>query len=260
MTRLKNRGLLVALIGGLLFLTCLLVQIPYCQPKQALQGEEALADSVVRQATDRFDRVTFENLDDKSTHNEVLILTLLKPDMIPYLGNYFKTLKRLTYPKDKLSFAVLLINPTPTSTHAIRHRFERARPGAQVKIYTKTFDDDAITFAMAPSQETVYELQPLRQSSLARARNYLVQSALADRHDYVLWLDPRLVSAPPTLIQDLIGVDADIVVPNTLSRHENEEWGHDKRNWQETDLSRTLQDEVPEDFVFMEGKTEKIEK
>ncbi|KAI9498081.1 hypothetical protein BDB00DRAFT_725763, partial [Zychaea mexicana] len=101
-----------------------------------------------------------------------------------------------------------------------------------------------------------YELQPLRRAAIARARTFLLQSALTPEHDYTLWLDPLLTSIPPTLVQDMMEVDADIVVPNTMIRRDGNEWGHDKRNWQETELSVSLSKDVPEDFVFMEGWVE----
>ncbi|KAI9317386.1 hypothetical protein BX666DRAFT_2026679 [Dichotomocladium elegans] len=207
--------------------------------------------------TQRVDEVTFVNLNREphQASGHVLILTMIKPATVRYLADFFKMVRQLKYPK--LSMALLVINPGPTTVHAVRQHIERARIVFPIKVYVKTYNDSIMSYVLTPGQETLYELEPLRRAAVARARNYLLQSALMSTHDYTLWLDPLLESFPPTLVEDLMAVGEDIVVPNTMIRRgDGDVWGYDKNNWQETELSLSLYNEVPEDLIFLEGWVE----
>ena len=261
--RTKRRIVLYSIIGFLITTTCLL-QILYRPPlcnedddyynnNSTSPNLDGLPDALTKQADHRIPGVTFQNLNTLPPQQpNVLILSMINPSTVPHLANFFKLIRQLSYPN--LSLAILVLNPGPTTVHAVRQHVERARFALPVKIYVKTYDDEVMSFVVTPGKETVYELQPLRRAAIARARTFLLQSALTPDNDYTLWLDPLLTSVPSTLIQDLIHVDQDIVVPNTVIQRDGNEWGHDKRNWQETELSTSLADDVPEDFIFMEGK------
>ncbi|CDS03846.1 hypothetical protein LRAMOSA06801 [Lichtheimia ramosa] len=220
-----------------------------CEPLP--ERQDGLPDALEAASQRPFSGVSFENLNTPSADNHVLILTMINPSTVRYLADFFKTVRKLDHPN--LSMAVLIINPGPTTVHAVRQHIEHTRIAFPVKLYVKTYEDSIMSYILTPGKETVYELQPLRRAAIARARNFLLQSALESKHQYTLWLDPLLAWFPSTLVQDLIAVDEDIVVPNTMIQRDGNEWGHDKRNWQETELSISLSKEVPEDFIFMEG-------
>lgn len=218
---------------------------------------DGLPDSLDALANTQFQGVSFDNLNEENTeindnnnNNNVLLLSLLYPSDVAQFDDFVKLIRTLNYPKSRLSIAFLLVNPAPTTLHAIRQHVQHAHLGISLRFYSKKFDDSVV----ALGDEPIYELQPLWLSSKARARNYLVQTALSKNHDYVLWLDPSLSQVPPTLVQDLIAAKADIVAPNVMKRLDGDEWGFDRRNWQETEVSRSLHENVPEDFIFMEGK------
>jgi hypothetical protein len=61
-----------------------------------------------------------------------------------------------------------------------------------------------------------FEGQPVRRAFIARARNYLLTSALRWDHAWVLWLDVDVVRYDPDILTDLMSIDKDIAVPNTL--------------------------------------------
>ena len=255
-SRSKRRMVLLCIIGCLIAGTCLL-QMLYgpapCNNEPSSPQRDGLPDTLDALANHRVEGVSFQNL---NAHNDnkqqVLILSMIKPATVRHLADFFKLIRQLTYPN--LSLAVLVMNPGPTTVHAVRQHIDHAGLTLPVKVYVKSYDDEAMSFVVTPGKETVYELQPLRRGAIARARTFLLQSALESQHDYTLWLDPLLTSVPPTLVQDLIKVDEDIVVPNTMIHRDGNEWGHDKRNWQETELSVSLSKDVPDDFIFMEGK------
>ncbi|ORZ15048.1 Anp1-domain-containing protein [Absidia repens] len=178
----------------------------------------------------------------------------------PSLKTFFKQLAQQTHHHGHHTrLALLILNPaSPTTLYTVRHYLLTSQlVDLPVDLYTKTYDTLAPWVAQDDHHDAshaIYELAPLRKSAMARAKNFLLQSALDPQDDYVLWLDPLLAEFPATLIQDFIKVDGvDILVPNTMIRKDGTEWGYDRANWQETTMSTSLQDTVPEDFVFMEG-------
>ncbi|ORX54426.1 hypothetical protein DM01DRAFT_1286999 [Hesseltinella vesiculosa] len=164
--------------------------------------------------------------------------------------------------------ALLVLNPaSPASVHAVRNAVKASQLPFSVQLYTKSFDDSIARWVQQDDhqQGKVYELEPFHKSAMARARNYLLQTALDPMDQYVIWLDPMLEDFPPTLIEDMQRImdkgtthddkpaTIDVLAPNTMIIKDGTEWGYERGNWQETELSKALHDTVAEDFVFMEG-------
>ncbi|KAI8093506.1 Anp1-domain-containing protein [Halteromyces radiatus] len=187
--------------------------------------------------------------DESNQHDHVLILTPLK-NAAAYLPTYFDLVDQLDYPKSKLSLAFLVSDTTDDTVTLLRtqqrswqHRYH------SVHIYEKDFH-----FDLPEDQRHQFQLQPLRRSYMARSRNYLLSAALRPEHQWVLWLDVDVVKYPTSILQDLISVNEDVVVPNCLRLTEDGSfWGYDKNNWQETEASLTLQKELDPDYVLLEG-------
>ena len=53
-----------------------------------------------------------------------------------------------------------------------------------------------------------------RRKGIARARNYLLYTALKPDHSWVFWRDVDVVENPPTILEDFMDHDKDIVVPS----------------------------------------------
>lgn len=158
------------------------------------------------------------------SQQKLLILTPLK-NAAPYLDEYFRSLSRLRYPKNLVSLAFLVSDSTDQTLSTLQ---KQAATLATVKDKAGRYDTITILqkdfkFNLAEDARHGFEGQPVRRAFIARARNYLVTAALQPDHAWVLWLDVDVVRYDPDIIMDLMSVDKDIVVPNTL-------W-HQKDNW-----------------------------
>ncbi|MGR6467190.1 glycosyltransferase [Rhizobium sp. PAMB 3182] len=60
------------------------------------------------------------------------------------------------------------------------------------------------------------DLQRRRRSGIAKARNDLLDRALAPEHDWVLWIDADVVDYPPDIVGRLASSGGRIVVPNCV--------------------------------------------
>jgi hypothetical protein len=50
---------------------------------------------------------------------------------------------------------------------------------------------------------------------MARARNYLLSSALKPDHSWVYWRDADIVDSPKKILEDFMAHDKDVLVPST---------------------------------------------
>lgn len=113
-------------------------------------------------------------------------------------------------------------------------------------------------FNLAAEVRHGFEGQPVRRAFIARARNYLLTSALKPDHSWVLWLDVDVVRYDPDILMDLMSIDKDIVVPNTLWHLEDnwDFWGFDRNNFAETEESLRLLAKLGPDVALVEGYRE----
>ncbi|RUS34233.1 hypothetical protein BC938DRAFT_481680 [Jimgerdemannia flammicorona] len=191
----------------------------------------------------------------KERREHILILTPLK-NASPYLGRHFELLDRLSYPKELISIAFLVSDTTDDTVQMLKeyadiflNRPNRADRFHRIQVFEKDFH-----YELPEDKRHTYALQPLRRSVMARSRNYLLNTALNEEHSWVLWLDVDIVDYPETVLEDLMSVNVDVVVPNCLLKREDGQfWGYDKNNWQETEESLALQKDLDPDFVFLEG-------
>jgi len=222
-------------------------------------GLEPLCDSVKVLETPHTTIANMNNLraspNGANDLQRVLILTPLK-DASKYLDTYFVNLERMSYPKHLTSLAFLVSDTSDDTVDKLTKYAEmngkRRNPldrYERISVFVKDFN-----FDLPGDQRHKYELQPLRRSYLAKARNYLLTAALNAEHSWVLWLDVDVVLYDKSIIEDLMSVDADVVVPNCLlNREDGEFWGYDKNNWQETKESKKLQKTLDENYVLVEG-------
>ncbi|ORZ00122.1 hypothetical protein BCR43DRAFT_433787 [Syncephalastrum racemosum] len=190
----------------------------------------------------------------------LLVLTPIQHDGVEYLERYFELLERTTYPNDLISVGLLVTDGQDTmdavqrvvdAVEARQHRwYDSAGPAFhEIIVYDRHF-----TFEIPIRKQDAYEEQPYRRSMMARARNFLLSSALRDYHSWVAWVDVDLVEYPATIFDDLMRADVDVIVPNCLmARADNQYWAYDKNNWQETDYSLEKQKWIDPDFILMEG-------
>lgn len=185
----------------------------------------------------------------------ILILTPLK-DAEPYLEKYFANIAKFNYPKSHISLAFLVSDTTDNTIDALRQKADQINNhwDPRERYHRITILQKDFHFDLPNDQRHKYEMQEIRRSHLARARNYLLTAALNEEHSWVLWLDVDVTKFDANIITDLQGLDKDVIVPNCLwEREDNEFWAYDRNNWQETDASRELQKTIDKDYVLVEG-------
>lgn len=147
----------------------------------------------------------------------VLILTPLR-DAAPYLPKYFDLLSELTYPHDLIDLAFLVGDSTDDTLAVLSSELQRIQDQVDEKvafrsavIVQKDFDSGV---EMDIKEKHSFEAQGPRRKAIARARNFLLYSALKPDHSWVYWRDVDIVDSPKKILEDFTAHDKDILVPS----------------------------------------------
>lgn len=146
----------------------------------------------------------------------ILILTPLR-DASPYLNKYFELLAQLTYPHHLIDLAFLVGDSKDDTMAVLASELDRlqrrtdAVPFRSAMVVEKSF---GVHHEQDVEDRHSFEAQGPRRKAIARARNYLLYTALKPEHSWVYWRDVDIVDSPKPIIQDMIAHDKDIVVPS----------------------------------------------
>lgn len=190
--------------------------LPLYQPPQIYDSPPSLSSSDsyrIHYPTQSIDSDTsampkIEQLGDQPT---VLILTPLK-EAQSVLSSYFAQVESLSYPKHLISLAFLVSDSQDKTQQHLDTYLRTLLPRGyrRVTVIHKDFE-----YSLNREERHAYADQPIRRSVLAKSRNYLVQAAL-EYERWVLWLDSDLQSIHRTLVEDLLGFNKSVLVPNCL--------------------------------------------
>lgn len=186
----------------------------------------------------------------------VLILTPFKQS-VQFIDKFFDNVNKLTYPHHLISLGFLVSDSTDGTIEKLRERAEAESHAEEWRRFHKIsiFQKD-YKFDLASNEDRhAFEVQVKRRNIMAKSRNTLLSASLNEKHEWVLWLDGDVTEYPETLLEELISLDKDVIVPNCYWHSYNEEGGYDKNNWQETKESWDFQKTIPEDQVLVEGKS-----
>ncbi|KAK9448558.1 Anp1-domain-containing protein [Limtongia smithiae] len=198
-------------------------------------------------------------------HERVLLCVPLR-DAVRHLPLLFSHLQNLTYPHTLLDLAFLVSDSRDNTVdvltglltelqsdqnHAIRYNSAR--------IYEKDFGQ---IVGQSFSDRHGFAAQASRRKLMGRARNWLLTAALRPEHSWVYWRDADILTAPATIIEDLMTHDADVIVPNVwrplpdwIGGDEREQ-PYDLNAWQESEAAKKLAMSLDEDAVIVEGYAE----
>lgn len=194
-------------------------------------------------------------------HERVLLLTPLR-DAVKHLPKYFELLEKLSYPH-WLTDLAFLVSDTADETLAhlslaldrIQSSDNPAIPFASVQVITKDF---GLTTSQNVEDRHAFEYQAPRRMAMARARNYLLMTALKPHHSWVYWRDVDIQEAPPSIIEDFISHGKDVIVPNIWfhrldDQGKDVEGRFDYNSWVDTAKTKKMLKKLDKETVVVEG-------
>ncbi|KAJ2013319.1 hypothetical protein GGI14_005441 [Coemansia sp. S680] len=190
--------------------------------------------------------------------DSLLILTPLK-NSAKHLAKYFELIDKLKYPRHKISLAILVSDSTDNTLQQVvkakkkyQERGPKEKRFGRFEIYRQDF-----FYTLPRNDRHLYKNQFDRRSLMARARNYLWTRAL-ENEQWVLWIDGDLVEYAPSLVNDMIAFDKDVLVANcvvlkTYGTYKGKKIVYDLNSWQETPESMEMLKKLKEDDFLVEG-------
>ncbi|KAL4725314.1 hypothetical protein ACLX1H_007461 [Fusarium chlamydosporum] len=195
-------------------------------------------------------------------NERILILTPLK-DAAPFLKNYFKLIAELTYPHRLIDLAFLVSDSKDDTLAVLASELDHLQkrkdevPFNSITIIEKNFH---FHLSQDAKQRHGFEVQAPRRKAMAKARNYLLATALKPEHSWVYWRDVDIEEAPRKILEDFIAHDRDILVPNIwfhrFEKGKDIEGRFDYNSWVESDKGRKLANSLPKDTIIVEGYKE----
>lgn len=154
------------------------------------------------------------NVTSATTRDRVLILTPLR-DAASHLQQHFKLLLELTYPHQSIDLAFLISDCKDDTLSVLKEELESLQQSndrfRSAMIIQRDFGD---TTGQGVEERHGFRAQAPRRMAIARARNYLLYTALRPLHDWVYWRDVDIVENPSSILQDFMKHDKDILVPS----------------------------------------------
>lgn len=146
----------------------------------------------------------------------MLILTPLR-DAAVHLEKHFKLLSELTYPHQSIDLAFLVGDCTDRTLLILREELNKLQDDSNKSrfrssmIIEKDFGD---TLGQSVEERHSFKAQGTRRKAIGRSRNYLLYAALEAEHDWVFWRDVDVVENPPSILEDFMKHDKDVLVPS----------------------------------------------
>ena len=154
----------------------------------------------------------------------VLILTPLR-DAAHFLSKYFDLLSELTYPHELIDLAFLVGDSTDDTLAVLSAELDRVQkregPFHSALIVEKDFGQ---IVGQSVEERHGFKAQGPRRKAIARARNYLLYTALKPEHSWVYWRDVDIQDSPGKILEDFMEHNKDILVPSTfliVSKHDH---------------------------------------
>jgi hypothetical protein len=196
--------------------------------------------------------------DAANNRERVVILTPLR-DASPYLPKYFELLMGLTYPHELIDLGFLISDTGDETLSLLSIELDNIQSGPNpfrsVEVFQKDFGVDFDNLDVEDRHG--FEIQGPRRKAMARARNYLLASALKPDHSWVMWRDVDIVENPASILEDFMRHDTDVLVPNIWFHRyvdgKDIEGRFDYNSWIESDQGLKLASSLSKDTILVEG-------
>lgn len=152
-----------------------------------------------------------------AVHNKerILIATPLR-DASKFIPAYFDLLTQLSYPHELIDLAFLVGDSADETLATLAMELDRVQktPGVAFHSTLIVQKDFGVKVSQSVEDRHSFAAQGPRRKAMGRARNYLLASALKPEHSWVYWRDVDIEESSPSIIEDFVAHDRDVLVPN----------------------------------------------
>ncbi|MCJ1314233.1 Mannan polymerase II complex anp1 subunit [Agyrium rufum] len=184
-------------------------------------------------------------------------------DAESHLPMFFAHLRNFTYPHHLIDLAFLVSDSKDRTLDLLSELLTKIQDDEDPKMPYGEISIIEKDFGQKVNQDVEsrhgFAAQASRRKLMAQARNWLLSAALRPTHSWVYWRDVDVETAPPTILEDLMRHNKDVIVPNVwrpLPDWLGGEQPYDLNSWQESETALSLAENLDEDAVIVEGYAE----
>ena len=145
------------------------------------------------------------------------MLTPLR-DASSHLPMFFDHLRNLTYPHNLIDLAFLVSDSRDDTLGMLSRMLQEVQNHPDPKMAFGEISVIQKDFGQKVQQDVEsrhgFEAQANRRKLMAQARNWLLSATLRPTHSWVYWRDADVETAPPTILEDLMRHNKDVIVPS----------------------------------------------
>lgn len=210
-----------------------------------------------------FDLDHYKGTDEGWQVGERVLFCVPLRDASAHLPMFFGHMRNLTYPHHLIDLAFLVSDSSDNTLGNLKKHLndiqsnpDPAMRFGEIEIFQKDFGQ---IIGQSFSDRHGFAAQGPRRKLMAQARNWLWTVALKPYHSHVYWRDADVETVPPTVLEDLMHHDKDVIVPNVwrpLPDWLGNQQPYDLNSWQESDGGLQLAETLGEDACIVEGYVE----
>lgn len=206
-----------------------------------------------------YDLNDFGGSADGASREQYVLLCIPLRNAAEVLPMMYSHINNLTYPHHLIDIAFLISDTSDTTIEDLYTLTEKYSFTEQFNSVTIMEKDFGQIVGQGFDDRHGVAVQGQRRKLMGRARNWLLSANLKPYHSWVYWRDADIELSPPTIIEDLMKHDADVIVPNVwrpLPDWLGGEQPYDLNAWQESQAAIDLAKTLDEDDVIVEGYAE----
>lgn len=138
-----------------------------------------------------------------------------------HLPMFFSHLRNFTYPHRLIDLAFLVSDSKDHTLTLLKKQLEKVQadpdplqPFGEISVIEKDFGQKV---QQDVENRHGFAAQAGRRKTMAQARNWLLSATLRPYHSWVYWRDADVETAPPTILEDLMRHNKDVIVPSKSS-------------------------------------------
>jgi mannan polymerase II complex ANP1 subunit len=131
---------------------------------------------------------------------------------------FFSHLRNFTYPHRLIDLAFLVSDSKDRTLPLLTDHLEKLQadpdplqPFGEISVIEKDFGQKV---QQDVENRHGFAAQASRRKTMAQARNWLLSATLRPYHSWVYWRDADVETAPPTILEDLMRHNKDVIVPS----------------------------------------------
>lgn len=210
-----------------------------------------------------YDLKDFEGSEDGWQQDERVLFCVPLRDASAHLPMFFSHMKNLTYPHNLIDLAFLVSDSSDDTMGILKKHLNEIQTNpnnqlrfGEIEIFEKDFGQ---IIGQSFSDRHGFAAQGPRRKLMARARNWLWTVAIKPYHSFVYWRDADVETVPPSILEDLMHHNKDVIVPNVwrpLPDWLGNQQPYDLNSWQESEGGLQLAESLDEDACIVEGYVE----